>query len=63
MENMEFPSEYVSIRQIWLKRIDDCGKAIGQRAIQEPTVIKSVVLSNITATAKSPINSLFSILF
>jgi hypothetical protein len=36
IEHKELPSEYVSIRQIWLKRIDDCGRAIGQRAIQEP---------------------------
>ena len=37
IENKELPSEYVSIRQMWLKRIDDCGKAIGQQAINEAT--------------------------
>jgi hypothetical protein len=37
IEKKDLPSEYVSIRQVWLKRIDDCGRAISQRAIQEPT--------------------------
>lgn len=36
IETKELPSEYVSIRHIWLKRIDDCGRAISQRAVQEP---------------------------
>ncbi len=36
IEQKVLPSEYVSIRQIWLKCIDDCGRAIGQRAVQEP---------------------------
>jgi hypothetical protein len=35
IEAKELPSEFVSIRQIWLKAIDDCRRAIGQRAIQE----------------------------
>jgi len=35
IEAKEIPSEFVSIRQIWLKGIDDCRRAIGQRAIQE----------------------------
>ena len=35
IEAREIPSEFVSIRQIWLKGIDDCRRAIGQRAIQE----------------------------
>jgi len=33
----ELPSEYVSIRQIWLQGINDCRTAIGQRAIQQAT--------------------------
>lgn len=37
IENKELPSEYISIRQVWLKRIDDCGKAIGQQAMNEAT--------------------------
>ena len=37
MESKELPSEYVSIRQIWLKRIDDCGKAISSEALNEAT--------------------------
>lgn len=32
IENKELPSEYVSIRAIWLKAIDDCRKAISQVA-------------------------------
>jgi hypothetical protein len=35
IETKEIPSEYVSIRQIWLRAIDDCRRAIGQRAVQE----------------------------
>jgi hypothetical protein len=35
IEAKEIPSEFVSIRQIWLKGIDDCRRAIGQRAIQD----------------------------
>jgi hypothetical protein len=37
MIDKEIPSEYMSIRQIWLSRIDDCGRAISQRAMQDPT--------------------------
>lgn len=35
-QEKELPSEYVSIRTVWLQSINDCRKAIGQRAIQEP---------------------------
>jgi len=35
--NGELPSEYVSIRTVWLQAINDCRKAIAQRAIQEST--------------------------
>ena len=37
-EQQELPSEYISIRQIWLKRIDDAGRAIAQRAVMEPNM-------------------------
>lgn len=36
IQDKEIPSEYISLRQIWLKRIDDCGRAISQRAVLEP---------------------------
>jgi hypothetical protein len=36
IQDKELPSEYVSIRQIWLKSIGDCGRAISQRAVTEP---------------------------
>jgi len=43
MIDKEIPSEYMSIRQIWLQRIDDCGHAISQRAIQEPNYDRSAL--------------------
>jgi len=41
VEEKELPSEYVSIRHVWLQAINDCRKAIGQRAVQEPTEERS----------------------
>jgi len=37
IENKELPSEYVSIRQVWLQGINDCRKAISQVANIEAT--------------------------
>lgn len=37
IENKELPSEFVSIRQIWLQGINDSRRAISQQAIQEAT--------------------------
>jgi hypothetical protein len=37
----ELPNEYVSIRSVWLQAINDCRKAIAQRAIQEPNEERS----------------------
>ena len=32
IEPKELPSEFVSLRQLWMKRIDDCGRAMSQVA-------------------------------
>lgn len=32
VENKNIPSEYVSIRQVWLRQIDRCNEAISNRA-------------------------------
>ena len=32
IENKDIPSEYVSIRQVWLRQIDRCNEAISNRA-------------------------------
>ena len=40
IENKELPSEYVSIRQVWLMGINDCRRAIGQRVITEAGELK-----------------------
>jgi len=37
-QDKELPNEYISIRQIWLRRIEDCGRAISQRAVMEPNM-------------------------
>jgi len=39
--NNDLPPEYISIRNIWLQAINDCRKAISQRAIQEPNEERS----------------------
>ena len=39
--NNDLPPEYISIRNIWLQAINDCRKAIAQRAIQEPNEERS----------------------
>ena len=42
MENKELPSEYISIRNIWLQSINDCRKAISQVAnIEASSEMKS----------------------
>jgi hypothetical protein len=41
IENKELPSEYVSIRQVWLQGINDSRKAISQQAILEATYERS----------------------
>lgn len=41
MENKELPSEYVSIRQVWLQGINDSRRAIGQQSIHEASLEKN----------------------
>lgn len=35
VEDKQLPSEFVSIRQIWMKAIDECRRAISQNAVVE----------------------------
>jgi hypothetical protein len=40
MEDKELPSEYVSIRAIWLKGIEECRKAISHRVINDSSEMR-----------------------
>jgi hypothetical protein len=60
VEEKMLPQEFVSIRQIWLKRIDDCGRAIGQIANLESG---SLMKDDLIAGARTVVHTVHALFY
>jgi len=58
-EDKELPSEYISIRQIWLQGINDCRKAISQVASMEDVSALKIERDTGERTIVHTVNALY----